>query len=98
MFSPGFAQIGRLLEGATVARKCGVNVGDCIVAVNGSGFRRFAADFKDDELENLSGETHMSNDNNVVHAGQGEGTLVSSPDQSESIRHQVSDLLMFVFA
>jgi len=75
MFSPGFAQIGRLLEGATVARKCGVNVGDCIVAVNGSGFRRFTADFKEDELENISGDAHMSNDNNVVHAGQGEAYL-----------------------
>ena len=27
MFSPGFAQIGRLLDGDTVAKKCGVKVG-----------------------------------------------------------------------
>lgn len=79
MFSPGFAQIGRLLEGATAARKCGVNVGDCIVAVNGSGYRRFAADFKEEELENLSGDSHMSNDNNVFSAGTGEGMLVLLP-------------------
>lgn len=72
MFSPGFAQIGRLLEGPTVARKCGVNVGDCIVAVNGEGFRRFAPDYKEEELENLSKDTHMPNDNNVLHKGQGE--------------------------
>lgn len=76
MFSPGFAQIGRLLDGATVARKCGVNVGDCIVAVNGSGYRRFAADFKEEELENLSGDSHMTNDNNVYSAGTGEGKSV----------------------
>ena len=73
MFSPGFAQIGRLLEGETVARKSGVRVGDCIVAVNGSGYRRFAADVKEEELENLSGDDHMSNDNNVFSAGTGEG-------------------------
>lgn len=73
MFSPGFAQIGRLLDGDTVARKSGVNVGDCIVAVSGQGFRRFAPDYKEEELENLSKDTHMANDNNVMHVGQGEG-------------------------
>lgn len=73
MFSPGFAQIGRLLDGETVARKCGVNVGDCIVAVNGQGFRRFAPDYKEEEVENLSKDDHMSNDNNVLRVGQGEG-------------------------
>lgn len=73
MFSPGFAQIGRLLEGDTVARKNKVTVGDCIVAVNGSGYRRFAADFKESELENLSPDTHIPNDNKVFSAGTGEG-------------------------
>lgn len=72
MFCPGFAQIGRLLDGDTVARKSGVKVGDCIVAVSGRGFRRFAADFKEDELENLSKDTHMENDANVLHLGKGE--------------------------
>ena len=52
MFSPGYAQVGRLLDGDTVALKCGVNVGDCIVAVNGQGFRRFAPDYEEKELEN----------------------------------------------
>jgi hypothetical protein len=79
MFCPGFAQIGRLLDGDTVARKSGVQVGDCIVAVSGRGFRRFAADFKEDDVENLSKETHMANDNNVLHLGKGEayGALLS---------------------
>jgi hypothetical protein len=72
MFSPGFAQVGRLLDGDTVARKCGVKVGDCIVAVNGQGFRRFAPDYEEDELENLSKDTHVPNDNNVLHLGKGE--------------------------
>lgn len=72
MFSPGFAQIGRLLDGDTVAKKCGVKVGDCIVAVTGKGFRRFAPDFDDSELENLSQETHVPNDNQVLHLGKGE--------------------------
>lgn len=53
MFLPGFAMVGRLLDGDTVARRCGVQVGDCIIAVNGQGFRRFAPDYKDDEVEHL---------------------------------------------
>jgi len=69
MFSPGYAQIGRLLEGETVARKSGVEVGDVIVAVNGSGFRRFASDFDESEVINLSKDSHIPNDNNVLHLG-----------------------------
>jgi len=72
MFSPGFAQVGRLLDGETVARRCGVKVGDCIVAVNGQGFRRFAPDFEEAELDNLSEESHVPNDNKVLHLGKGE--------------------------
>jgi len=72
MFSPGFAQIGRLLDGETVARKSGVRVGDIIVAVNGSGFRRFASDFDDSEVTNLSEDSYIPNDNNVLHLGRGE--------------------------
>jgi len=72
MFSPGFAQIGRLLEGETVARKSGVKVGDVIVAVNGAGFRRFASDFDESEVTNLSKDSYVPNDNNVLHLGRGE--------------------------
>lgn len=55
MFVPAYATIGRLVEGETVARKCGVAVGDVIVAVSGEGFRRFAPDYGDeDALENLT--------------------------------------------
>mmetsp|Transcript_25947 Transcript_25947/g.61056 ORF Transcript_25947/g.61056 Transcript_25947/m.61056 type:complete len:364 (+) Transcript_25947:117-1208(+) len=72
MFSPGFAQIGRLLDGETVARKSGVEVGDVIVAVNGSGFRRFASDFEESQVVNLSKDSHIPNDNNVLHLGRGE--------------------------
>lgn len=72
MFTPGYAQVGRLLDGETVARKSGVRVGDCIVAVNGQGFRRFAPDFEEEELENLSPDTHIPNDHAVLHLGKGE--------------------------
>lgn len=54
MFVPAFAGIGRLLDGNTIARRAGVAVGDSIVAVNGTGFRRFAPDFDETELENVS--------------------------------------------
>lgn len=72
MFTPGFAQIGRLLDGETVARRSGVEVGDLIVAVNGSGFRRFAPDFDENEVTKLSKDRHVSNDNNVLNTGKGE--------------------------
>jgi hypothetical protein len=54
MFYPSYATVSGLVEGDTVARKSGVQVGDFIVAVNGQGFRRFAPDFKWEELENLT--------------------------------------------
>jgi len=72
MFSPGFAQIGRLLDGETVARRSGVEVGDVIVGVNGSGFRRFASEFDEKDVTNLSVDSHIPNDNTVLHLGRGE--------------------------
>lgn len=79
MFSPGFASIGRLLDGDTVARKAGVQVGDVIVAVNGSGFRRFAPDYDESKVTyvgsnggNGKGHNGVANDNAVMHMGQGE--------------------------
>jgi hypothetical protein len=56
MFVPGYATIGRLIDGDTVARKFDVQVGDCIVAVNGEGFRRFAPDYDTDKVEVLNRE------------------------------------------
>lgn len=54
MFSPGFASIGRVLPGDTVAQRAGVKVGDIIVAVNGQGFRRFAPDYDEAEVIKLN--------------------------------------------
>lgn len=62
MFSPGFAQIEKLLDGDTVARKAGVQPGDIIVAVNGHGFRRFAPDYKENEVEKIS---NIDNGNDI---------------------------------
>jgi len=42
MFVPGYATILRLIDGETMAKKCGLQPSDVIVAVNGIGFRRFA--------------------------------------------------------
>ena len=54
MFNPAYAVIGKLLDGDTVAKRAGVKVGDCIVAINLEGFRRFAPEFADDDVEDLS--------------------------------------------
>jgi hypothetical protein len=56
MFLPGYAVVGKLVEGDTVARRAGVRVGDCIIAVNGHGFRRFKPDYKEEELVLLNEE------------------------------------------
>jgi CRAL/TRIO domain len=53
MFLPGFAVVGKLLAGETVARKAGVRIGDVIVAVNGHGFRRFSPDYDPATVEYL---------------------------------------------
>ena len=56
MFTPCYAAIAKLLDGDTIARKCGVRSGDCIVAVNGQGFRRFKPDYDDAVLEDLTAD------------------------------------------
>jgi len=53
-FNPAYASIGRVLEGDNVARRCGVAVGDCIVAVNGEGFRRHALDCDEHQIKDLA--------------------------------------------
>lgn len=80
MFYPGYAVIGKLLKGETVARKFGVTVGDCIVAVNGAGFRRFAPDFKPDDIEYINKEEEKVDvklDNAVVPAGEAYNQLLA---------------------
>ena len=43
LFTPSYAVIRELDEGDTIARKNGVELGDCVVAVNGVGYRRLTA-------------------------------------------------------
>ena len=54
MFYPGFASIGGILDGPTLAQKNGVRLGDIVVAVSGEGFRRFSPDFQDVDLEDVT--------------------------------------------
>ena len=80
MFYPGYAVIGKLLKGETVARKFDVQVGDCIVAVNGHGFRRFAPDFKEGDilaLNDADNTVTVELDNAVVAAGEAYNQLLS---------------------
>jgi len=53
IFIQGYATVSRLIEGETMARKFGVKVGDCIVSVNGEGFRRFESDDINDGIDDL---------------------------------------------
>jgi hypothetical protein len=51
MFLPGYAVIGKILgDEGSIARKAQVQVGDVVIAVNGMGFRRFAPDYKHNDL------------------------------------------------
>ena len=70
MFLPGFAVVGRLLEGDSLARQSGVRVGDVLVAVNGTGFRRFAPDL--DGYESLTPEVVVTLDHAVASSADGE--------------------------
>jgi hypothetical protein len=74
MFYPSYATVSGLVEGDTAAHKAGVQVGDFIVAVNGHGFRRFAPDFKTEELENLTKDLENTTltDDAVVSLKKGE--------------------------
>jgi len=77
MFIPGYALVGRLLPGQTVARKCGVMVGDCIVAVNGQGIRRFPVDYEESGAEELTPDIEVILDNVVVPQGGAYGVLLA---------------------
>jgi CRAL/TRIO domain len=69
LFLPGFAVVGRLLPGETVAREAGVLPGDVLVAVNGHGFRRFKPDYKPDEAAVLTPNATVELDHAVVEPG-----------------------------
>jgi CRAL/TRIO domain len=69
MFVAGYAVVGRLLPGDTVAAAAGVHPGDCIVAVNGHGFRRFAAGTDDESTEVLTPEITVDMNHAVVPSG-----------------------------
>ena len=86
MFSPSYASIGKLVEGETIARTCGVKVGDCIVAVAGDGFRRFKADYDDDDLEDVTKDIEgISVEDNVVEedAKERKGNVLSGLKEGE---------------
>eukprot|EP00984_Skeletonema_dohrnii_P031445 scaffold23959_cov114-Skeletonema_dohrnii-CCMP3373.AAC.2 len=64
MFLPGYASVGGVPDdndGATLASKFGVKVGDYLVAVNGEGYRRFPPDFPEEELEELAADLDLIN-------------------------------------
>jgi hypothetical protein len=82
-FNPAYAIVDRLIHGDTVARKCGVIPGDCIVAVNGEGYRRFAPDYNDAEKDNIDVLT-TNLDGSMSISFDGEGAE-STADSKSSI-------------
>ncbi|KAL7467000.1 hypothetical protein ACHAXS_007266 [Conticribra weissflogii] len=73
MFLPGYASVAKMLDGDTLARRCGVKVGDYIVAVNGEGFRRFPPDFEDKDLEDVTEGLDLINLTESAEASNGRG-------------------------
>ncbi|KAL7529209.1 hypothetical protein ACHAWF_002879 [Thalassiosira exigua] len=59
MFLPGYASVGGMAEGDTLARRCGVRLGDVIVAVCGEGHRRYPPDFREEDLEDVTRGTDL---------------------------------------
>lgn len=76
MFVPGYALVGRLLEGDTAAKQAGVQIGDVLVAVNGCGFRRFAPDYKKSDAIKLS-DLEVVLNHAVVEPGSGYDMLLA---------------------
>ena len=101
LFNPAYATVDRLIHGDSIARKCGVEIGDCIVAVNGEGFRRFAPDYDENgEIEelmtNLDGSVNISFDNGNDNDNKDENDDVKNESketgsnrESESMRHKL---------
>ena len=56
----------RLVDGDSLARRAGAIPGDCIVCVNGEGYRRFPPDYPDKELEHLNGEPEELTEEQVL--------------------------------
>jgi len=88
MFLPGYASVGGMLDGETLARKHGVKVGDYIVAVNGEGFRRFPPDFQDENLKDITEgldliNLSVENGNGKAAGGQGEEITDKEKEQRE---------------
>lgn len=54
LFMPAYAIIDRLLDGDTMAKRFEVNAGDCIVAVNGIGFRRLPIECNESDISDLT--------------------------------------------
>ena len=99
-FNPAYAVIDRLIHGDTIAKKCGLQAGDCIVAVNGEGFRRFAPEYDQssgeiDELTtNLDGSVSISfdyNDENDSSSGVLRTTeeQIKEKEQNRQLKYRV---------
>mmetsp|Transcript_13129 Transcript_13129/g.23103 ORF Transcript_13129/g.23103 Transcript_13129/m.23103 type:complete len:418 (-) Transcript_13129:1286-2539(-) len=90
MFLPGYASVGGMLDGETLARKHGVKVGDYIVAVNGEGFRRFPPDFQDENLKDITEgldliNLSVENGNNAANLTVENGNGKAAGGQGEEI-------------
>lgn len=87
MFLPGYASVGGMLDGDTLARRCGVRVGDYIVAVSGEGYRRFPPDFRDDDLRDVTeGLDLISLSDSGASADEGDGGEASGDAEEEERR------------
>jgi len=86
MFLPGYASVGGMLDGPTLAKSAGVKVGDYIVAINGEGYRRFPPDFKDDELKNVTEGLDMINLDSPTKEGKGGD---NKDDEDEKVKREL---------
>lgn len=84
MFLPGYASVGGMIEGDTLAKQHGVRVGDHIVAVNGEGFRRFPPDFQDEHLKDVTEGVDLINLSEEKGYAAGEGEILD--DEKERRR------------
>eukprot|EP00979_Chaetoceros_neogracilis_P003304 scaffold582_cov286-Chaetoceros_neogracile.AAC.1 len=89
IFVPSYAAISELVEGDTVARKCGVSPGDYIVAVNDLEFRRFPA-----LISNYPKQTSNKSTTHKFKRGEGYATTFGEIKQIKSRKDPENPLIL----
>lgn len=89
---PGYACVGILLEGDTIAKRCGIRPGDIIVAVNGEGMRRFKPDFPSSQLKDITVKTDSAPMSNKIDENYDKTLNLPTGDNYRALLSKIKDI------